>query len=255
MSPTLSVAYGFALFVMIVLPVLAMRLVCSRRGLPIRVPLIAGGFYLLNLAVNVPLVAYVWPLLFDRNTLGGIFVTALTYGVCEEVARWASFRFVPLMKAHRDESGALAAGLGHGGTESILFGLQFGAGVAMVLMFPSKFGAAAVQQVTAPGPLGYVLVGLDRLPALAGHIAFAFLIVMAFRKRRLFLPFAIVVHVLWDFAIFGLRLKVPGYWYEAVFFLTGAIALGFVAVLIKNRVIPPEPVTGDEPQQPARATP
>lgn len=251
MTPSLTVAYVFALVMMIIVPVLLMRLVCSKRGLPIRVPLIAGAFYLLNLAVNVPLVAYVWPLLFDRNTLQGIAVVAITYGVCEEVARWASFRFVPLMRAHRDESGALAAGLGHGGAESILLGLQFGAGVALVLLFPSRFGEAAIQQVTAPGALGYALAGLDRIPALAAHIALAFLIVMAFRRRRIFLPIAIAAHTLLDFLIFGLRLKAPGYWYEAVFFLTGAIALGFVAVMIKNRVIPPEPTSNEEPQQSA----
>ncbi|MBA3529987.1 MAG: YhfC family intramembrane metalloprotease [Propionibacteriaceae bacterium] len=249
MSTPFTLTFAFALFMMIALPVLLAFLVVRARRLPVRVPLVAAGFYFISLAITLPLTAFAWPLAFGRGSLLTLALTCLTWGVCEELARFASFRFVPVMQRHRDDSGALAAGLGHGGAESIIFGLQFGAGVALMTLFPQQLPAGAGQQALSGGPVSFVLLGLDRLPALAAHLAFAFLIVMAFRRGLKYLPIAIVAHTLLDFVVFSIQKYFGALWFEAVFGLLGAAALILVALLLRHQTI----ATQDEEPPPTAA--
>ena len=237
MNTTFSLAFAFALVVMIVLPVLLALVVARTRRVPFRVVLVAAGFYLLNLAVNVPLTGFVWPLLLGRSSLLTLLLTCLTWGVCEELARYASFRFVRVMKENRTDSGALAAGLGHGGAESVLFGLQFAAGTVLVLLFPHQFPAGARAQIFANGPTGFILTGLDRIPALACQLAFAVLVVLAFRRGRRYLLLAIAAHTAVDVVVFGIQKYVQGFWFEAVFALLGGCSLVFVALVVRSGVL------------------
>ncbi len=229
MNILLLAALGTALILMIALPLTLIVVLTRRRGVPGRVSLVAAGFYLLNLAVNAPLTAFVWPKLFGTGSWSTLLATCLTYGVCEELARYASFRWVPVMRRHRDDSGAVAAGLGHGGAESILFGLQLGAAVLLVTLsgtVPAGMGA--------PTPLEVLMAGVDRLPALAGQVAFAVLVVLAFRRSRWFLLVAIGVHGAVDFIVFGIQKAVPGYGFEIVFVLIGVAALLFVRTMLRR---------------------
>lgn len=237
MTTTLSAAFAFALAVMIALPIVLAVLVVRKRRLPASIPLVAGGFYLLSLAVSVPLNGFLWPHLLGSSTLLTLLLTCITWGLCEELAQYASFRWVPVMRGHRDDAGALAAGLGHGGAESILFGLQLAAGVLTLVLAPQQLQPGAQQQIIAAGPLGLVMQGLDRLPAIAGHIAFAFLVVLAFRRGVRYLPIAIGVHIAVDFSVFTFQRYVSGYWFDLFFAVIGAVALGFVARIVKSRIL------------------
>lgn len=230
-----SSAAAFALTIMIGLPVVAAVLVVRRRRLPRSIPGWAALFYLLNLIVNVPLVAFVWPAVLGRGSWAALVATCLTYGVCEELARWCSFRFVPTLGRHRDESGALAAGLGHGGAESVLFGLQLAAGLVLA--------------TALPGPGTLVLSGIDRIPALVTHVAFAFLVVLAFRVRRRFLFVAMLVHAGTDLLVFGIQRAVPGPFFEVVFDVVAVGALLFIATVTRRRLLAPEGSSGGRDEQ------
>ncbi len=203
LNPAQMLAIAVELLLMIVLPIVLLTLWCRRTRVPWTAPLIAAGCYLLNLAVNVPLTVMVYPSLNLPPVLL-LALTALTYGVCEELARWLSFRLGSLRR-HRDGDGAISAGLGHGGAESVLFGLSYAAGTVAALFAPDALPQATRDALAGASPWVFVGTGLDRLPALAGHLVFALLIVLAYRRGVKFLLIAIAAHAALDFSMFMLR--------------------------------------------------
>lgn len=225
-------AIAIELALMLVLPVLAAIWWCRRRRIPGSVPLVAAGCYLLNLVVNVPLVNVVYPRL-GLPSLATLALTALTYGVCEELARWMSFRIGPLRR-HRDGDGAIAAGLGHGGTESIMFGLPYLVGTVALLVAPASLPPETLAQLRAASPWLFIGTGLDRLPAMAAHLVFALLIVLAYRRGAGYLLLAIVAHAGLDFIMFALRDYAPMPVFIATWTTVGVAAL-LVAVRLWRR--------------------
>lgn len=207
LSTTQLLAIGVELSLMIVLPIAAVTWWCRRRRVPASVPLIAAGCYLVNLAVNVPLTTMLYPSLGMPPVLA-LALTALTYGVCEELARYASFR-IGALRRHRDRDGGIAAGLGHGGTESVLMGLPYAIGTLAAVLAPASLPQATREALAGAGPWAFIGTGLDRLPALAGHLVFALLIVLAYRRGVRFLWLAIAAHALLDFVMFALRDYAP----------------------------------------------
>ena len=149
LNPAQMLAIAVELLLMIVLPIVLLTLWCRRTRVPWTAPLIAAGCYLLNLAVNVPLTVMVYPWLNLPPVLL-LALTALTYGVCEELARWLSFRLGSLRR-HRDGDGAISAGLGHGGAESVLFGLSYAAGTVAALFAPDALPQATREAFRATG--------------------------------------------------------------------------------------------------------
>jgi len=89
-----------------------------------------------------------WSRMLDGHPFAVIITSAVTYGVCEEVARYLSFR-TPPMRRRLDTGGAVAAGLGHGGTESIVFALPHPVGMIMVVFAPQLLPAGVVEQTLA----------------------------------------------------------------------------------------------------------
>ena len=106
---------------------------------------------------------------------------------------------------YRDGDGAISAGLGHGGAESVLFGLSYAAGTVAALFAPDALPQATRDALAGASPWVFVGTGLDRLPALAGHLVFALLIVLAYRRGVKFLLIAIAAHAALDFSMFMLR--------------------------------------------------
>lgn len=217
----LAVAVEFGL--MIVLPLVVVRLWIRRRRVPLAVPLIAAAFYLLNLVVNVPLTALLYPSLgLPPVTLTAL--TALTYGLCEEVARWLSFKVGPLAR-RRDGDGGVAAGLGYGGMESLLFAAPYAIGTVVALVSPAMLPIGTREALAGASPWLFVGTGLDRLPALAGHLVFALLIVLAHQRGLWFLWIAIAGHAALDFGMFLLRDHAPTPVFIGVWTLVGMLAL------------------------------
>lgn len=229
LSTTQLLAIGVELTLMIVLPIVAVTWWWRRRGIPASVPFIAAGFYLLNLAVNVPLTTMLYPALALPPVLA-LALTALTYGVCEETARYASFR-VGSLRRHTDADGGIAAGLGHGGTESIMLGLPYAFGTLAAVLAPASLPQATRDLLATASPWAFIGTGLDRLPALAGHLVFALLIVLAHRRGLKFLWIAIAAHVLLDFAMFALRDYAPLPVFIGLWAVVG-VASALIAVLL-----------------------
>ncbi|WP_190816763.1 YhfC family glutamic-type intramembrane protease [Saccharopolyspora pogona] len=151
----------------------------------------------------------------------------MTYAVCEEIARYLSFRAGRSMRANRTAAGALAAGVGHGGADSVLFGLQYALGMAVVWLLPQALPSGAAARLSGSPWWTFLLTGVERPIAIACHVGFAALIVLAYRRSALFLPVAVAAHFVVDFATFGLQGVAGGFWHDLLF-LAFAIAAVFV---------------------------
>jgi uncharacterized membrane protein YhfC len=226
-NPANLAAIAAELVIMICAPIAAAIWIRRRFAVPGAVFWIAAGFFLTNLVVNVPLVTLLWPSLFGAGSWALLAAAAMTYAVCEEIARYLSFRAGRTMRASRTADGALAAGVGHGGAESILFGLQYAWGMAVVWLLPQALPPGAAEQLSGSPWWTFLLTGVERPVAIACHVGFAALIVLAYRRSALFLPVAVAAHFVVDLATFGLQSVVGGFWHDVLFL---AFAIGAVLV-------------------------
>ena len=230
--PSFSAAQLLAITVelalMLVLPATIVVLWCRHR-IRLTVPVVAAGCYLLSLVVSTPLVQLLYPRLAN-NWIVLTALTALTYGVCEESARWLSFR-TRALRTHRDGDGAIAAGLGHGGAEAACFGLPYLIGTLALVLAPAAVPEAVRAQTFGASPWLFLGTGLDRLPAMACHLVFALLIVLAYQRGRRFLGLAILAHAALDFTIFALQHIAP-----AAVWIPVWAAAGIAAVLTVRRL-------------------
>jgi uncharacterized membrane protein YhfC len=232
------------LLITIGLPALIVYLIHARSRVPVSVPVLAAVFCAIGLAVSVPLNAYVWPLIFgSRSALGALLLSGITAGVCQEVARYASFRFPKVMRDHRDHAGALAAGVGHAGLLSVLAGLQFIAAIGIMIILPNKFPMDTLMQVLVHGGPQIVMHALSQVPQIACSLAFSLLIVLAFRRNRVFWPVAVAAHV----GLLCLVGTLSYLWGQAVLSLAGGLSLLFTLYVIRTGIIAPPPVV-DEPE-------
>jgi len=165
--------------------------------------LIAAGFYLINLVVQTPFV-FAWYYLFAKLPWLALALVTLTYALSEETMRYLSFRVGRVMRANCTANGALMAGVGHGGAESIIFALGAAFTLLAALFTPLALGGSAEYVLHAPW-WTFVLTGVSRILAITVHLGFATLIVLAYRRTWRFYPLAILVHFLVDFSTFGVQ--------------------------------------------------
>ncbi len=140
-----------------------------------------------------------------------VLYAALAAGVFEELGRYVGFRW--LLKQHRGYGDGLSFGLGHGGTEAVLLGVV---GAVNVIVLASLIQSGSFDKTIAPSlPAGqaelikeqvlhtpfamYVLGGLERLFALAVHVALSLLVLLGVRQRQFrYVLYAILLHTAMD---------------------------------------------------------
>jgi uncharacterized membrane protein YhfC len=167
-------------------------------------------------------------------------VAGLSAGICEEVTRWVSLRFV--VRRARGWPGALQFGAGWGGMESIIFGALAGlsmlAMIALLAFNLQALGlpASVTDQVKAAATAYWqtpwylpVLGGLERLVAILIQIALTMLVMRAVMRRQIgSLIAAIAAHAAVDFlAVWGLT-TVGTFWTEAGVWAIGLLALWLI---------------------------
>ena len=129
----------------------------------------------------------------------------LSAGTCEELARYATFRFW----RRRDHNGpaALMLGAGHGGIESIVVGLlalQAGVNAAFLARVGlDNVGLSAAQQVLAASQLSapayFPLLGaVERLVVVPLHVSLSCMVMVATAKRR---PALLWLAIVWHGAV------------------------------------------------------
>jgi uncharacterized membrane protein YhfC len=233
----LHLTYPLNALLMIVLPIGLGILLAERLGARWRLFGIGALTFLASQAVHLPLNAGLtalfrrqllpapspdWAPLFNAVALG------LTAGLCEELARFAAYRW-PLRGTRRWEDG-LMVGAGHGGIEAILLGAGAGLTFVVASREADSPALAAYWGVAWYAPLAGAL---ERVFALTLHLAFSLLVLQAVVRRALgWLVAAIAWHAAVDAAaVFGVR-----HWSLAsVEALVAANAMAGLAVILALR--------------------
>jgi uncharacterized membrane protein YhfC len=127
----------------------------------VHLPLLGGLTYLFRGLGSVTL--------REHAGLVNAILLGLAAGVCEEGARYLVYRF--LAPGARSWASGLMLGAGHGGTEAILLGALAGATALHAAAEPSAAPAVPL--------LGFV----ERVFALASHLALSLLVLQAFVRR------------------------------------------------------------------------
>lgn len=171
-----------------------------------------------------------------------VLYAVLAAGIFEEVGRYIGFKW--MLKNHRDYKDGLSFGLGHGGIEAVLIG-AFGAINAIVLASMIQSGtfdkmiaptlpkeqAALIKDMVLHTPFSmYVLAGLERVFALAFHIAMSLLVLLGVREQKFrYIIFAILLHALMDVApaLYQARVMTNIWLVEAIAFLFAVAAFLF----------------------------
>jgi hypothetical protein len=243
---------AFALAVVVAgLGALVVALVAKRRlRVGMAVFFVAAGFYVINLIVQQPIFFGIRATHVTGLLMTGLIAPAV-YAFCEEIFRYLSFRVGKSMRANRTPDGAILAGLGHGGTESLLFTLGMAASVATAVFAPRTFIANGGDPNTIlhGGPGFYLEFTLGRVLAIVAHLGFATLAVLAYRKSKLFLPIAIVAHFAVDASVFSLQGILPASSPVPDLVFAGWAALSIVLlVVVRRRLLPATTVdTAREP--------
>jgi len=121
-------------------------------------------------------------------------ILGLSAGVFEELARYITYRL--LSTDHRDWSAALMLGIGHGGIEAVILGLVAGANI--LILFGYREGLFQTLITAEQGPLALstidgllsgpwydlILGALERVFAIAIHLALSIIVVQVFRQNN-----------------------------------------------------------------------
>ncbi|MBN1875398.1 MAG: YhfC family intramembrane metalloprotease [Anaerolineae bacterium] len=231
---------------MVGIPVaLAWRL--SRRwGEPWRLLLAGAATFVGSQVVHLPLNAGLTAL-FQFNILPpppeaiqlpfNAVVLGLTAGICEEVARYLTYRF--WQKEARTWKKGVMLGVGHGGIEAILLGgmvlLTLINMSILVNVDSTSFGNEVAEQVTAfwNTPLYHPLLAIaERIMAITLHIALSTLVLQTFTRNKLWPLWAAIG---WHALVDATAVYVMGTWgilaTEGIMVL---LTLGSVGILWHN---------------------
>lgn len=205
-----------------------------RKDVPIRVFEISAGFYLLSLVVQFP----VFGLAGNGAAMLGPLVAPLAapaiYALSEESLRYLSFRAGWAMRGSRHDDGALMAGLGFGGMEALIFALILTWTVASVTFAPDSLRGQGIDATqTATGVIGSVAAySVSRLAAIACHLGFSSLCVLAYRRSLVFLPLVMGAHFAFNASTSRLQTLDGLWWVLAV--VAWAAASGLVLVWVRR---------------------
>ncbi|HPR40544.1 MAG TPA: YhfC family intramembrane metalloprotease [Oscillospiraceae bacterium] len=130
------------------------------------------------------------------NTVIYVLYAGFAAGIFEETGRWFAFRF--LLKKYRDRETSVTYGIGHGGIEAILVtGAAMLSNLALVILLATQGESALIAAVggdtastlistfRATAPSLYLVGGLERVTAIALHIALSVLVFRAVREHRI----------------------------------------------------------------------
>ncbi|GGJ57444.1 putative membrane protein YhfC [Anoxybacillus voinovskiensis] len=134
---------------------------------------------------------------------------ALAAGVFEEIGRYIGFRF--MLKNHRTFGDGLSFGIGHGGMEAVLIG---GLSAVNMMVMSHLVQTGQFEQVASSLPATqvemlktmlnqpdwvYVLGSIERMFAIAIHMALSLLVLYGVRKGQFrYVVYAIFIHALID---------------------------------------------------------
>jgi len=172
-------------------------------------PLFVGvlAFFISQVVFRIPVIQGLLPMFgwyqaFMQMQWPYLIFLSFTAGLVEEPARYIAFK---IMKNRRAYADGLSYGIGHGGIEAILIvGLSYISNITLSFMInggnlgplANLIPASAVSALTDTPSYMFLIGGIERVFAIALHIALSLLVLRGFQtgRRARFLILAIVLH-------------------------------------------------------------
>ncbi len=235
MVPVLSfVSMVVAIIISVIIPVLMCIIIKKKYNTSIKAFLLGcAGFFvfagILESTIN-QIVLLVLPI--GKTIQGNIYVYALygglAAGIFEETARFLIMKFL-LKKEYKNPFNSIMYGAGHGGFEVMFL---IGTGMLNNIIYSVLINTNQISVITATlpaeqqeqfelvinqlielKPYEYFVGFIERIPAVAIHIALSVIVWIAVTKKKTWLyPVAIILHALVDavFLIIGNQIKDMG---------------------------------------------
>lgn len=166
--------------------------------------------------IGVPMAATA---IFGSGPLVWPVALSLTAGIVEETSRFLYYKRSATMRDAGRWREALVAGVGHGGVEAIVLGIQTLFGV--IAFFFMRDLLPPEMAAIDPQPDYFLIGAASRLLIMIGHVGFTFLVWRAVSRGEAWAyPLAIVIHIVVDLIAFAQPIILPG-----------ADWLGYVAVI------------------------
>ncbi|MBI5840621.1 MAG: YhfC family intramembrane metalloprotease [Chloroflexi bacterium] len=209
----LETVYVINFLGMIVLPVIAGIYLGRKLKLSWKLFLAGGLTFIALQVIHVPLVLALTPTFQSWGIMAYAVVLGLLAGLFEETARYILFKFI-LKKAGTWNEGVFV-GLGHGGTEAIIFGMLAALGFVNMLVYrnidlstvpgiPADQLELAKQQVAAywSAPVYMAILGMvERIFAICLHIALSVMVLYGLvDKKAVWFWLAVSWHAIADAA-------------------------------------------------------
>lgn len=212
------IAYGFALLVSLILPLLISIFLIVRNRTYFKSIIIGVLTFLIFQVftriyiIQVILPTQVWYILFTyQYPVLYAFLLSLTAGLFEEIGRYIMMKFI-LKKMELKQ--ALAFGIGHGGIEAMLF-----VGFALIMVNPATIDTQNLW-----------MSGLERLSAMIFHCVFSVLVYqMVFKGKKYHLIYSITLHTLVNFISVILMMNGVNLWIlEGLLLMFALLMLYFI---------------------------
>ena len=202
---------------------------------------IAGvmGFVLFQMIIRIPLLQLLaknqrWLSFFENNIMLAIVILALSAALFETAGRLLVLKGI--LRNRLSFNAALGAGLGHGGAESVgIVGLTYVNNLIFSFlintgMLPSLEGAEEIQYALMNTPASvFFAAGVERVLAIAFHIALSVLLCYFIMKGRTLLGSALCIGIHFAFDI-AVSLTAKNEW--PVWAIEGVIAAVAVAAVL-----------------------
>lgn len=196
---------------MILLPILAWIFFTRKFTLSWKLVLAGGLTFIVSQILHVPLVIGLGPFMEKNTLLVNAILLGLLAGIFEETARYTLFKFI--IKNSRTWKEGILVGLGHGGTEALIFGVLAAVGfftmvayrtidLSTVPSIPADQLELAKQQVAAywSAPLYMATMGfVERIFAMCFHVSASVMVLYAIaNKKPIWFWLAVLWHTLLD---------------------------------------------------------
>lgn len=226
MSGIISVCFNIAICIGV--PVAALLLGARKWRGGVKLFFIGvATFFISQLCIRQPILAFLqqtaWFQTFSVQHMAAFyFIMALTAGLAEECARYVGFHLLKT-PPEPETSAPLCCGLGHGGFEAFIIGINN----VLLLVLSSEY-------VTQLGWTA-ALAGVERLSTMLVHVAFSFIVYRAVGRKRIgFLLLAILLHTACDFSIILMQFGLPAVAMEGILLAYALIVMGIALYLGKR---------------------
>ena len=207
----LSTLYIINFLGMILLPIMAWIFFTRKFALSWKLVLAGSLTFIASQIPHIPLVFALNPFLAKNSVLVQAMILGLLAGIFEETARYILFKFI--LRNSRTWKEGVLVGLGHGGTEALIFGILAAAGfftmvayrsidLSTVPSIPADQLELAKQQVAAywSAPSYMAIIGfMERIFAVCLHVGLSVMVLYALANQKpIWFWLALLWHALVD---------------------------------------------------------